>query len=115
MEMQKILEALIESFMFLLILALANAIYTTDNGNGILQFNNFFFPNDINLQSDFDSELDAHKHGLDERFKLCHSCQDTVKHHLNTQAMDLKTFLLGSHLQQSRSTPTKVLSVSLCY
>ncbi|KAJ7394442.1 hypothetical protein OS493_000252 [Desmophyllum pertusum] len=63
-------------------------------------------------ESYFQSELDAHKHQLDERYKLCHSCHDIVKYHLNVQAMDLKTFLLGSHLQQSKSTPTKLLKRS---
>ena len=63
----------------------------------------------VHLQSDFHSELEAHKQQLDDRYKLCHLCHNTVKHHLNVQAMDLKTFLLGSHLQQSKSTPTKVM------
>lgn len=63
----------------------------------------------IHLQSDFHSELEAHKQQLDDRYELCHLCHNTVKHHLNVQAMDLKTFLLGSHLQQSKSTPTKVM------
>ena len=64
----------------------------------------------IHLQPDFHSELEAHKQQLDDRYKLCHSCRDIVKDHLNVQAIDLKTFLLGSHLQQSKSTPTKVMS-----
>lgn len=63
----------------------------------------------IHLQSDFHSELEALKQQLDERYRLCRSCHKIVKHHLNVQAMDLKTFLLGSHLQQSKSTPTKVM------
>lgn len=60
-------------------------------------------------ESDFHSELEALKQHLDDRYKLCRSCHDIVKHHLNVQAVDLKTFLLGSHLQQSKSTPTKLL------
>ena len=66
----------------------------------------------IHLQSDFHSELEVRKQQLDDRYKLCRSCHDIIKHHLNVQAMDLKTFLLGSHLQQSKSTPTKVMRLS---
>lgn len=63
-------------------------------------------------ECDFQSELDDHKHKLDRKYKLCQSCQDVVNHHLKVQAMDLKTFLLGNHLQQSKSTPTKILKRS---
>ena len=69
----------------------------------------------IHLQSDFQSELEALKQQLDDRYKLCPSCHNVVKHHLNVQAVDLKTFLLGSHLQQSKSTPTKVTSLFKLY
>ena len=62
----------------------------------------------IFLQSDFFSEFDAHKNHLDKRYKLCHSCHNTVQHHLNLQEKDLKTFVLGTHLQKSKSTPTKL-------
>lgn len=63
-------------------------------------------------ESDFHSELEALKQHLDDRYELCRSCHNIVKHHLNVQAVDLKTFLLGSHLQQSKSTPTKLLKRS---
>lgn len=66
----------------------------------------------IHLQSDFHSELEALKQHLDDRYELCRSCRNIVKRHLNVQAVDLKTFLLGSHLQQSKSTPTKVTRLS---
>ena len=66
----------------------------------------------IHLQPDFQSELEVLKQHLDDRYKLCRSCHNIVEHHLNVQAVDLKTFLLGSHLQQSKSTPTKVTSLS---
>ncbi|XP_027053490.1 transmembrane protein 201-like [Pocillopora damicornis] len=59
-------------------------------------------------ESDFFSEFDAHKNHLDKRYKLCHSCHNTVQHHLNLQEKDLKTFVLGTHLQKSKSTPTKL-------
>ncbi|XP_078373951.1 uncharacterized protein LOC144657481 [Oculina patagonica] len=74
----------------------------------IQQLNSF----EPSRESYFDSELDAHKHQLDEKYKLCRACHHIVKCHLNVQAMDLKTFLLDSHLQQSKSTPTKLLKRS---
>ena len=69
----------------------------------------------IFLQSDFFSEFDAHKNHLDKRYKLCHSCHNTVQHHLNLQEKDLKTFVLGTHLQKSKSTPTKLKVTGLRY
>lgn len=63
-------------------------------------------------ECDFESELKPHKQKLDQKYQLCQSCQDIVNHHLKTQAIDLKTFLLDSHLQQSKSTPTKLLKRS---
>lgn len=60
-------------------------------------------------ESDFQAELDVYKQQLDVKYKLCLACHDIVIQHLKKQAVDLKTFLLGNHLQQSKSTPTKLL------
>ncbi|XP_068753953.1 uncharacterized protein [Montipora capricornis] len=60
-------------------------------------------------ESDFQAELDIYKQQLDVKYKLCLACHDIVIQHLKKQAVDLKTFLLGNHLQQSKSTPTKLL------
>ena len=69
-----------------------------------------FFSSCFSLQSDFQAELDIYKQQLDVKYKLCLACHDIVIQHLKKQAVDLKTFLLGNHLQQSKSTPSKVLT-----
>lgn len=66
-------------------------------------------------ESDFYSELDVFKQRLDVKYSLCQSCHEIVIQHLKKQSMDIKTFLLGNQLYQSKSSPRKLLVKSLSH
>ncbi|KAM7412106.1 hypothetical protein PAMA_021864 [Pampus argenteus] len=60
-----------------------------------------FIPRD---DENYDEEIEAYKHHLEQTYKLCPPCQAAVEYYIKYQNRQLRTALLGHHLRQTRDT-----------
>lgn len=60
-----------------------------------------FIPRD---DENYDEEIDAYKHHLEQTYKLCRPCQAAVEYYIKYQNRQLRTVLLNHQLRRSRET-----------
>lgn len=60
-----------------------------------------FIPRD---DENYDEEIEAYKHHLEQTYKLCPPCQAAVEYYIKYQNRQLRTVLLSHHLRHTRDT-----------
>ncbi|KAJ0036885.1 hypothetical protein NQD34_005562 [Periophthalmus magnuspinnatus] len=60
-----------------------------------------FIPRD---DENYDEEIEAYKHHLEQTYKLCRPCQAAVEYYIKYQNRQLRTVLLNHQLRRSRDT-----------
>ncbi|XP_053704451.1 transmembrane protein 201 [Synchiropus splendidus] len=60
-----------------------------------------FIPRD---DENYDEEIDAYKHHLEQTYKLCKPCQTAVDYYLKFQNRQLRVSLLSRHLKRTRES-----------
>ncbi|XP_053173410.1 transmembrane protein 201 [Scomber japonicus] len=60
-----------------------------------------FIPRD---DENYDEEIEAYKHHLEQTYKLCPPCQAAVDYYIKYQNRQLRTVLLSHHLRRTRDT-----------
>lgn len=60
-----------------------------------------FIPRD---DENYDEEIDAYKHHLEQTYKLCRPCQTAVEYYIKYQNRQLRTVLLNHQLRRSRES-----------
>uniref|UniRef100_A0A665U9S0 Transmembrane protein 201 n=1 Tax=Echeneis naucrates TaxID=173247 RepID=A0A665U9S0_ECHNA len=60
-----------------------------------------FIPRD---DENYDEEVEAYKHHLEQTFKLCKPCQTAVEYYIKYQNRQLRTVLLSHQLRRTRDT-----------
>ncbi|XP_053281604.1 transmembrane protein 201 isoform X1 [Pleuronectes platessa] len=60
-----------------------------------------FIPRD---DENYDEEIEAYKHHLEQTYKLCRPCQTAVEYYIKYQNRQLRTVLLNHQLRHSRDT-----------
>lgn len=60
-----------------------------------------FIPRD---DENYDEEIEAYKHHLEQTYKLCRPCQAAVEYYIKYQNRQLRTVLLNHQLRRSRET-----------
>ncbi|XP_033484944.1 transmembrane protein 201 isoform X1 [Epinephelus lanceolatus] len=60
-----------------------------------------FIPRD---DENYDEEIDAYKHHLEQTYKLCRPCQTAVEYYLKYQNRQLRTVLLNHQLRRNRES-----------
>lgn len=58
-----------------------------------------FIPRD---EENYDEEIDAYKHHLEQTYKLCRPCQTAVEYYIKYQNRQLRTVLLNHQLRRTR-------------
>lgn len=66
------------------------------------------------LQENYDEEIEAYKHHLEQTYKLCRPCQTAVEYYIKYQNRQLRTVLLNHQLRRSRESDRAFLKVSAC-
>lgn len=64
------------------------------------------------LQENYDEEIEAYKHHLEQTYKLCRPCQTAVEYYIKYQNRQLRTVLLNHQLRRSRESDRAFLKVS---
>ncbi|KAF7657739.1 hypothetical protein LDENG_00022720 [Lucifuga dentata] len=64
-----------------------------------------FIPRD---DENYDEEIEAYKHHLEQTYKLCRPCQTAVEYYIKHQNRQLRTVLLNHQLRRSRESDTFV-------
>lgn len=65
------------------------------------------------LQENYDEEIEAYKHHLEQTYKLCRPCQTAVEYYIKYQNRQLQTVLLNHQLRRSRESDKAFLKVRL--
>lgn len=65
------------------------------------------------LQENYDEEIEAYKHHLEQTYKLCRPCQTAVEYYIKYQNRQLRTVLLNHQLRRSRESDKGFVKVSL--
>lgn len=63
------------------------------------------------LQENYDEEIEAYKHHLEQTYKLCRPCQTAVEYYIKYQNRQLRTVLLNHQLRRSRELDKAFLKV----
>lgn len=64
------------------------------------------------LQDNYDEEIEAYKHHLEQTYKLCKPCQTAVEYYIKFQNRHLRTVLLNHPLRRSGETDKGFVKVS---
>lgn len=56
------------------------------------------------VQENYDEEIEAYKHHLEQTYKLCPPCQAAVDYYIKYQNRQLRTVLLSHHLRRTQDT-----------
>lgn len=62
-------------------------------------------------QENYDEEIEAYKHHLEQTYKLCRPCQTAVEYYIKYQNRQLRTVLLNHQLRRSRESDKAFLKV----
>lgn len=65
------------------------------------------------LQENYDEEIDAYKHHLEQMYKLCRPCQTAVEYYIKYQNRQLRTVLLNHQLRRSRESDKSFVKVGV--
>ncbi|XP_072306247.1 transmembrane protein 201 [Eucyclogobius newberryi] len=65
-----------------------------------------FIPRD---DENYDEEIEAYKHHLEQTYKLCRPCQAAVEYYIKYQNRQLRTVLLNHQLRRSRDTDKAII------
>ncbi|XP_068162527.1 transmembrane protein 201 [Antennarius striatus] len=68
-----------------------------------------FIPRD---DENYDEEIEAYKHHLEQTFKLCRPCQTAVEYYIKYQNRQLRTVLLNHQLRRSRESDKAFVKMS---
>lgn len=63
-------------------------------------------------QENYDDEIEAYKHHLEQTYKLCRPCQAAVEYYIKYQNRQLRTGLLNRQLQRSRDSDKAFVKVN---
>lgn len=64
-------------------------------------------------QENYDEEIEAYKHHLEQTYKLCRPCQTAVEYYIKYQNRQLRTVLLNHQLRRSRESDKAFLKVCI--
>ncbi|XP_075897944.1 transmembrane protein 201 [Nelusetta ayraudi] len=70
-----------------------------------------FIPRD---DENYDEEIEAYKHHLEQMYKLCRPCQTAVEYYIKYQNRQLRTVLLNHQLRRSRESDKGFVKSSCC-
>ncbi|CAJ1085405.1 transmembrane protein 201 [Xyrichtys novacula] len=68
-----------------------------------------FIPRD---EENYDEEIDAYKHHLEQTYKLCRPCQTAVEYYIKYQNRQLRTVLLSHQLRRTRDSANSFIESS---
>lgn len=64
------------------------------------------------VQGNYDEEIEAYKHHLEQTYKLCRPCQTAVEYYIKYQNRQLRTVLLNHQLRRTRESDMEFVKVS---